>query len=364
MCKQNPKAKFGHSKDKRTDCRQVLIGLVVTPEGFPLDYETLPGNTAEKTTLKPLIDKIEIKYGKSRRVWLMDRGIPTENTLAMMREGGIDYLVGTPRSLLDKYQSRLSDQDWEKVSESVRVKYIDKDDECYVLAKSSERMAKERAIRKRKLRKYLEGLEKLKGYRNYERFYKRLGVLQSQAGVVHRCVELKIPKQKERIETGEFEYRFDREAYRKMICRDGTYFLRTNQTGKDAVELWQQYMLQCSVEKAFEEIKSDLNVRPVHHHKEERVDAHIFVVFMSYCLQTTLRHKLRCSASGLTAQAVLELLCRIQMLEVTFETLDGRCLVMERYTEPDAEHKMVLHHLNMELPPQKPPKIYPGQVND
>ena len=143
-----------------------------------------------------------------------------------------------------------------------------------------------------------------------------------------------------------------------MIYRDGTYFLRTNQKGKDGAELWQQYMLQCNVEQAFKDMKSDLGIRPVYHHKEERVEAHIFVAFLSYCLQTTLRHKLRRSASGLTAQAVLETLSRIQMLDVTFETQDNRILLMQRYTEPELEHKLILSHLRMELPPQKPPKIY------
>lgn len=364
LCKQNPKAEFGHSKDRRSDCRQVLIALVVTPEGFPLDYEVLQGNTSEKTTLRPLLNKIETMYGKANRVWLMDRGIPTEATLKFMRKNNISYLVGTPRRQLDDYSSELSEKDWEQVNSSVHVKYIEKEGECYVLARSRDRMQKERAMRKRKLRKYLDGLEKLKGYRNYERFYKRLGALQSQAGKAYRCVELDIPGQKERIEAGEFRYHINRQKYRDMIYRDGKYFLRTNQKGKDGKALWNEYMLQCNVEQSFRELKSDLGIRPVYHHKEERVDAHIFVAFISYCLQVTLRHKLRVSVCGLTAQAALETMSRIQMLDVTFETLDGRYLLMERYTEPEADQRLILHHLNMDLPLQKPPKIYSSQVKD
>jgi transposase len=362
LCRQNPKAQFGHSKDRRSDCRQVLIALVVTPDGFPVDYEVLHGNTSEKTTLKPLLKKIESMYGKANRVWLMDRGIPTEATLKFMRDNDIGYLVGTPRKLLDDYRSELSEKDWQEVNSSVRVKYLDKDGECYVLARSTDRMRKERAMRKRKLRKYLDGLEKLKGYRNYERFYKRLGSLQSQAGRSHKCVELTIPKQKERIEEGEFTYRLNRQKYRDMIYRDGKYFLRTNQTGKDGQTLWNEYMLQCNVEQSFREFKSDLGIRPVYHHKEHRVDAHIFVAFMSYCLQVTLRHRLRASACGLTAQAVLETMSRIQMLDVSFETRDNRTLLMQRYTQPEPDHNLILHHLDMEMPPQKPPRIYSKQI--
>jgi transposase len=361
LCKSNPKAKFGHSKDRRSDCRQVLVALVVTPEGFPLNYEVLPGNTGEKSTLKDLLSKIESMYGKSRRVWLMDRGIPTEATLANMRKSGIDYLVGTPRNMLDQFQQELSTQEWENVNESVRVKHIEKDGEDYVLACSKSRMAKERAMRKRKLRNYIKGLEKLKKYRSRDRLTKRLGVLEHEAGKCRECVELKLPIIKERVEAGEFGYRFNANKYKDMIYRDGTYFLRTNQKDKGAVELWQQYMLQCNVEQAFRELKGDLGIRPVYHQKQERVEAHIFVAYMSYCLQATLRQKLRQRASGLTAQAVLETLCKIQMLDVTFETLDNRVLLMERYTEPEPEHQLILHHLKMELPAQKPPKIYSNQ---
>ena len=149
-----------------------------------------------------------------------------------------------------------------------------------------------------------------------------------------------------------------------MIYRDGTYFLRTTQTGKEAVELWQQYMLQCNIEQVFKELKSDLSIRPVYHHKEERVDAHIFVAFMSYCLQATLRQKLRNNASGLTSQAVLETLSRIEMLNVSIPTQDGRTLQMQRYTEPEMEHQLILEKLHLNLPPQSPPKIYSDQVNN
>ncbi len=170
--------------------------------------------------------------------------------------------------------------------------------------------------------------------------------------------------QGERVSKKNFSFTFNHQKYRAMIYRDGMYFLRTNQTDKEAVELWQQYMLQCNVEQAFKELKSDLGIRPVYHHKEERVDAHIFVAFLSYCLQATLRQKLRNDASGLTSQAVLETLSRIQLLNVSIPTQDGRTLQMQRYTEPELEHKLILEKLNLTLPPQSPPKIYSDQVNN
>ena len=365
LCRRNPKAKFGRSKDRRGDCRQVLIAMVVTPEGFPINYEVLAGNTSEPKTLTELMAKIEKMYGKARRVWLMDRGIPTEQSLKFMRESGIDYLVGTPRKLLDDFQRELILQDWQQVNESVCVKYLEKEGERYVLALSKSRMAKERAIRKRNLRRYLDGLVKLKeNYRDRDRFMKRLGVLQHEAGSCRHCVDLKLPAEGKRVSKKNFSFTFNHQKYRAMIYRDGMYFLRTNQTGKEAVELWQQYMLQCNVEQAFKELKSDIRVRPVYHHKEERVDAHIFVAFLSYCLQATLRQKLRNSASGLTSQAVLETLSRIQLLNVSVPTADGSELRMQRYTEPELEHKLILEKLRMALPPQSPPKIYSGQANN
>lgn len=365
LCEQNPKAQFGHSKDRRSDCRQVLIALIVTPDGFPLNYEVLAGNTAEKTTLTDLLKKIESMYGKSRRVWLMDRGIPKEETLAIMRNTGVDYLVGTPRKLLDSFEQSLLDTPWQQARQDVHVKSIQVHSETYVLAKSRARMQKERAMRHRKLRNYLEGLAKLqKHYRDRDRFLKRLGVLQHQAGPCAKCVTLRLPTEGEKVSCDTFQYAFNRQAYRQMIHRDGKYFLRTNQTDKQPIELWEQYMLQTRVEQSFKELKSDLSVRPIHHQLEHRVEAHIFIAFLSYCLQTTLRQKLKTSAPGLTSQAVLEVFSKIQLLDVFIPTQDDRTIHLQRHTEPDQEHKILLEKLKLKLPAQAPPKIYSGQIAD
>ena len=363
LCEQNPKAQFGHSKDRRSDCRQVLIALVVTPDGFPLNYEVLAGNTSEKTTLADLLAKIESKYGKSRRVWLMDRGIPKEDTLSLMRNTGVNYLVGTPRKLLDSFEQTLLQTQWQQARGEVHVKSIKDQGETYVLAKSQARMHKERAMRHRKLRTYLRGLDKLqRNYRDRDRFLKRLGVLLHEAGSCSKCVELQLPPEGEKVSCKNFTYIFNRHIYRQMIHRDGKYFLRTNQTGKTPVELWEQYMLQTRVEQSFKELKSDLGIRPIHHHLEHRVEAHIFIAFISYCLQTTLRQKLKTSAPGLTSQSVLEIFSKIQLLDVYIPTQDDRTLHLQRYTEPEQDHKILLEKLNLKLPAQAPPKIYRNQV--
>ena len=363
LCEQNPKARFGHSKDRRSDCRQVLIALIITPDGFPLNYEVLAGNTSEKTTLADLLTKIELRYGKSRRVWLMDRGIPKEETLSLMRNTGVNYLVGTPRKLLDSFEELLLNTPWERARDEVYVKSIRDHDETYVLARSKARRRKERAMRHRKLRTYLIGLGKLqKNYRDRNRFLKRLGVLLHEAGSCSKCVDLQLPPEGNKVTSTNFKYSFNRRVYRQMIHRDGKYFLRTNQTGKDPIELWEQYMLQTRVEQSFKELKSDLSIRPIHHQLEGRVDAHIFIAFLAYCLQATLRQKLKTSAPGLTSQAVLKVFSKITLLDVYIPTQDNRTLHLQRYTEPEQEHKILLEKLNLKLPAQAPPKIYGGQA--
>lgn len=364
LCKGNPKAKFGYSRDKRSDCRQVVIALVVTPEGFPIGYEVLPGNTLDKTTLRMFLKKVESMYGKARRVWVMDRGIPTEEVLSQMRDENIQYLVGTPRAKLAKLEDKLVDLDWKAANENVSVKLLAEENELYVLAKSKDRRAKERAMRKYRLRKYLTGLEKLrKNCRNRDKLIERLGALKQQAGRSNSCVELTIPPDPV-FTVGCFKYEFNRAAYRKMLLRDGTYLLRTNLAETDPDIIWQRYILLTQVEAAFKSLKSDLAVRPMRHQLEHRVEAHIFVAVMGYCLMVTLRQKLRGCADGLTAQDVLDKLGSIMMIDVRIPTADGRMLQMRRYSQPEQEHQIILDKLRMNLPKQPPPKIYSRQLND
>jgi len=365
LCEQNPKARFGYSRDKRSDCRQVVVALIVTPEGFPLGYDVLPGNTLDKTTLRFFLDKIETMYGKARRVWVMDRGIPTEETLSFMRENGLHYLVGTPRSMLNRLEEKLLDLDWKHANDNVVVKLLSDDNELYVLAKSKGRRAKERAIRKHKLHKYLEGLEKLrKNCRSRDRLLERLGALKQQAGKSSKCVDLTIPLQGSRVAPGDFCYTLNKDTYKKMILRDGMYLLRTNLTETEPDVIWRRYVLLTQVEAAFKSLKSDLAIRPVYHQLEHRVDAHIFVAFLAYCLMVTLRQKLSFHAPGLTARDVLEKLGTIMMIDVRIPTADGRMLEMRRYSQPEIEHRIILDKLKMDLPAQPPPKVYSHQLTD
>jgi transposase len=365
LCEQNPKAKFGYSRDKRSDCRQVVIALIVTPEGFPIGYEVLPGNTLDKTTLRMFLEKVESMYGKARRVWIMDRGIPTEDVLSKMREENINYLVGTPRAMLTKLEDKLVDLDWKKANDNVAVKLLAEDNELYVLAKSKDRRAKERAMRKYRLRRYLAGLAKLrKNCRNRDKLLERLGALKQQAGRSSGCVDLILPPQGGKVTPNNFNYHLNRDTYRKMLLRDGMYLLRTNLTEIDPNIIWQRYILLTQVEAAFKSLKSDLAVRPMRHQLEHRVEAHIFVAVMGYCLMVTLRHKLRGCADGLTAQDVLDKLGSIMMIDVRIPTTDGRILEMRRYSQPEVEHRIILDKLRVDLPKQPPPKVYSCQLND
>jgi transposase len=370
-CEQIPKARHGYSRDGRSDCRQVVIALVVTTDGLPLAYEVLSGNTADKTTLAMFLEKIQSMYGKARRVWVMDRGIPTEATLQKMREDDMAYLVGTPRTLLDKLEKSMLDKPWETVHEGMSVKLLEQDNELYVLARGSNRQKKENAMRRRKLKKLVHGLNRLKR-RKVKRDYllERVAVLKKEAGRVGSFVQIRKPRVGEPVNRQTFMAKLDKTAWKKAMERDGSYVLRAHVPWeqwpegmeKQAPVLWEWYMQLVRVEAAFKTLKSDLDLRPIHHQLEKRVEAHILVAFMGYCLSATLRMKLSATAPGLTPRSALESLSRIQMMEVQVPTSDGRVLVMPRYTEPEAGQKMILEKLQLTLPPQPPPRIRAGKL--
>jgi transposase len=370
-CAEIPKAKHGYSRDGRPDCRQVVIALVVTPDGLPLAYEVLAGNTQDSTTLKAFLAKIEGLYGKARRVWVMDRGIPTEPTLQEMRAEGVAYLVGTPKHLLSKLEQDLADRPWEQVHEGVQVKLLEQEHELYALARSADRKMKEQAIRRRKLKRLIHGLNRLKRRPiSRDGLLKKIAVLQQEAGRVAGLVKIREPKADEPVNRQTFVCTLDRAAWKKALERDGCYILRGYLPWKDfppALEkqaplLWAWYMQLVQVEEAFKTLKSDLALRPIHHQVEPRVEAHILVAFLGYCLTVTLRMKLRSAAPGLTPRAVLKSLSAIQMVDVHVPTSDGRVLILPRYTEPEAEQRMILEKLRLSLPSQPPPRIRSGEV--
>jgi transposase len=370
LCEQIPKARHGYSRDGRSDCRQVVIALVVTPDGLPLAYEVLAGNTTDKTTLRQFLAKIERMYGKARRIWVMDRGIPTEATLKEMREAGTQYLVGTPRSMLGKLEQRFVDKPWQQVHEAMQVKLAQHEGEFYVLAHSDQRQLKETAMRRRRFKAYGRGLHALRrrcrtGQRvriKRDTLLGRLAVLKKQAGRMAAAVAVHIPDEGQRPTPQNFHYELNAEAHREALDRDGSYILRSNVTTSDATTMWSMYMQLVWIESAFKSMKSDLAVRPIWHQVQPRVEAHVFVAFMGYCLMAALRKHLAPAAPGLSPRAVLEQLAAIQMVDVCLPTSDGRWLIMPRYTEPEAEQLMLLEKLRLTLPAQPPPRIRAGTL--
>jgi transposase len=357
---QNPKARYGYSRDKRPDCKQVVIALIVTPAGLPLAYEVMAGNTSEKTTLRGFLDSIESLYGKARRVWLMDRGIPTEDLLREMRTSRQEtfYLVGTSRAKVKQYEKRWLELPWQKVRESVEVKLFAQDGELYVLAKSEGRQAKEMAMRRKKLARLLRKLRAMRrSCPKRDQLLMRVGAAKTDVGRAFGFVKINLPQAEQEVTRETFTFRLDKARLKEAELRDGHYLLRTNLVAEDPAVLWDRYVQLTQIEAAFKCLKSDLGIRPIHHQLEHRVEAHILIAFLAYCLTVTLRHRLRMHAPGLTPRAVLEKLAGIQMLDVSFPTTDGRRLIMPRYTEPDPEQALLLHHLSLVLPQQPPPRI-------
>ncbi len=402
QCAEIPKGKFGHNRDGQKHCRQVVVALVVTPDGLPLAYEVLVGNTSDKSTLRNFLAKIESLYGKARRVWVMDRGIPTEQVLKEMRDSGTSYLVGTLRATLDKLQNELADKPWVQLHEGVRARVVTKKDgDTYVQVHSAERNEKETAIRRRKFKQFVrraaraaaalaprnaqgrrgqapEGRQGEEGEQRQERGRREkrgqreteeasqeprdilvggLAVLRKEAGKVAALVSVTIPAEGDAFTSQSFHYELNREKLAQTIAREGSNLLRTNLPEKDPAKLWPMYTQLTWIEAAFKAMKSDLGIRPVYHYVEPRVEAHILVAFLGYCLMVALRKKLEVHAPGLTPQDVLKQLATIKMVDVCLPTTDSRWLVLPRYTEPEAPQQALLKKLKLELPKQPPPRL-------
>jgi len=352
---EGDKRKYGYSRDKRFDCVQVVIGLVVTPEGFPLAYEVMAGNTADNTTLRGFLKKIEAQYGKAERIWVMDRGIPTEAVLEQMRQSDppVSYLVGTPKGRLSRYEQALLDQPWHKVRDGVEVKLLPQDNEVFVLARSRDRIRKERSMRRRQLRRLWERLHQLKGMElSRDQLLLKLGAAQHQSPSAWRLVHIDLPEAEEPL-----RFSLCRDRLRQVRRREGRYLLRTNLMGRDPAQMWEFYTRLVQVEEAFKNLKGDLALRPIHHQKEDRIEAHIFIAFIAYAMHVTLRRRLRDLAPGLTPRSVLEKFRSMQMIDVHLPTTDGRKIIMSRYTQPEPELQILLDQLRLSLPKQPPPRV-------
>jgi Transposase DDE domain len=352
---EGDKRRHGYSRDKRPDCPQVVIALVVTPDGLPLAYEVLPGNTADCKTLRTFLDKIEQQYGRARRIWVMDRGIPTEAVLAEMRASDppVQYLVGTPKGRLSRLEKSLLAKPWQEARAGVQVKLLAEDSELYVYAESVDRVSKERAMRKRQMKWLWKRLGELVVMEtSREEMLMKLGAARSRAPGAWRLVDIEMDK-----ESSMFIYTLNRQKLRRVRRREGRYLLRTNLTENDPALLWQYYIQLVAVEEAFKNLKGDLAIRPVFHHHERRIEAHIFIAFLAYCMQVTLQRRLHALAPGLTARSALEKFAAVQMIDVHLPTTDGRELCLTRYTQPEPELQLLIRQLKLQLPPQPPPRI-------
>ena len=359
------KRRYGYSRDKRPDCVQVVIALIVTPEGFPLTYEVMPGNTSDKTTLADFLKRIEDQHGKSERVWVMDRGIPTEASLEQMRQSDtpVYYLVGTPRGRLSAREKGFLGKPWEKARESVEVKLLEQSDELYILAKSTGRMHKERGMRQRKLKRLWKRLHELQCQKlTRDQLLIKLGAAKKEAGKAYALVSIRLPKDNTDLKTNGFGFSLRKDKLRQTRRREGRYLLRSNLTGSDPAMLWEYYIQLTEIEQAFKELKSDLAIRPIYHQTDERIEAHIFVAFVAYCLQVTLKQRTRTLAPGLTPRAVLEKFAAVQMVDVHLPITDGRHLILSRYTQPEKDLQLLLNQLKLTLPEQPPPRISSAQM--
>ena len=354
------KRKHGYSRDKRFDCVQVVIALVVTPEGLPLAYEVMDGNTSDKTTLRQFLDKIENQYGKARRVWIMDRGIPTEDILTEMRQckTPVYYLVGTPKGRLTKLEKELLPLSWAEVHENLTVKLLKQDGELYVLASSRDRRAKERSMRRRRLKRYWNRLKEISNQNlDRDQLLMKFGAAKKEAGRAASLVKITLPSAEQPVTPQTFRFQLLRDKLRKVRRQEGQYLLRSNLCAEDPAVLWKYYMLLVEVEEAFKTLKNDLSVRPIYHQKDKRIEAHIFVAFLAYSLQVTLKQRLKALAPGLTVRSVLEKFVSIQMIDVYLPTTEGSELLLQRYTQPDKDQLLLLSRLNLILPEQPKPQL-------
>jgi transposase len=351
----------GYSRDHRPDCLQIILALIVSAEGLPLSYEVFSGNRTDVTTLKEILDAVEQKYGRTQRVWVFDRGIVSEENLRLLRQRGAQYLVGTARRQLRAYERELLEGGWQKASSEVEVKLVAEQDEVYVVCRSQARRAKEKAMRWRALRALVGDLRSLRRrvsrgqLKDSALIQQAIGRLTERHARVWRWVKVCFAD-------GAFSWSWDHEGFSRHLTTEGAYLLRAHLSEKEPAKLWQTYMQLTEVEAAFRTLKSEVKVRPIWHWVESRVQAHVMVAFLGYCLWVYVKKSCERIAPGLTPWALLDQLGRIIVVEVWFETRDGRWLCLPRITEPEAAEHALLCQLGWHLPTQPPPRVHQNQV--
>ncbi|MHC4177468.1 MAG: IS1634 family transposase [Planctomycetota bacterium] len=364
-CQANPMAKRGYSRDKRPDCLQVTIGLVVTEDGIPLGYEVFAGNRTDVTTVEEIVEAMERKYGRAKRVWVMDRGMVSEDNLKLLRSRKGQYIVGTPKAMLRKFEKHLLDKQWEEVQEGVEVKLVPGPEghETFVLARSTDRREKEQAMHRRFIDRMEDGLRRLQSSAASGRLKdeavanRRLGRLQAQnwraAGAFDVTIE-KLPKPQGKARLN-VHFRRSRRWTAWTRLSEGCYLLRTNLTDTDPATLWKRYIQLTDAEWAFRITKDELEIRPIWHQRQDRVLAHILVCFLAYVLWKTLAGWMRRAGLGDAPRTLIEELAKIKSGDVVLpaEPRGGRparTVRLRCVTEPDAAQKLLLHRLGINLP--------------
>jgi transposase len=366
---KNPMMCRGYSRDHRPDCEQMVIALIVNSEGFPFSYETFDGNRADVSTMETILRMVERKYGKARRVWVFDRGIVSEENLAAVRRRGGQYLVGTPRSQMKRFEQQLLEGGWTAVRPEVEVKKVSvpQGEETFILCRTRGRQEKETAIRQRFSARMEEALRRLARsietgqLKDRNKMERRLGRIQASHPQVTDLYEVGLRETPAGVRL-HWELKQQRKAWREL--REGAYMLRTNLQATTAEQLWSQYMQLTEAEASFRALKSELSIRPLFHQLEPRVKAHVMVAFLGYALWVTLKHLLKRratmvplpsdsgvdNAQPLSAMKALALLAGLHSADIVLPTTDGRQIRLRRITEPTAEQKSLLRQLGLSLP--------------
>jgi transposase len=351
----NPQAQRGHSRDHRRDCKQVLIGLVVTRDGYPLGYEVFAGNRHDSTTLQQIVERMELLYGRQGRIWVLDRGMVSEASLAWLKERGSGYIVGTPKSRLKEFARSVRQGNWEVLREGLEVQRCGDGDgaETFILCRSAARAAKEQAIRERFVTRIVSGLRKIQAACRKRRYpvgtiERRVGRLLGQNSRAARLFRVKV----EAGADGRARLSWSRRTSAQTWAQasQGCYVLRSNVADWDAEELWRAYMHLTDAEAAFRIHKSDLCIRPVWHQTPKRVQAHLLVCFLAYVLRKTLEGWMAKAGLGNSPTTVLEELARIQSTDVVVPTTDGRTMRLRCVVHPDKDQAILLSHLGLKLP--------------
>lgn len=352
---RNPQAQRGYSRDHRPDCKQVILALVVSEEGFPLAYEVFDGNRVDVTTLEEILGAVESKYGRAQRVWVFDRGIVSEDNLEILREHQGLYLVGTPRSALRHFEGDLLSAGWKRIRPEVEVKLIPipGGQETYVLCRSQGRKLKEQAMHQRQIQRVEAGLSRLSEQvasdrmREEVKIQRRIGALLARNPQVADLYEVHLKKAGTAMR---LMWRKNPAKNRWASLREGHYLLRTNLKDRDPEALWEKYVQLTEVEASFRALKSELAIRPIWHQRQDRVQAHILVAFLGYCLWVSLKQNLKRARLDLSPAKALHLAGKIYSGDILLQTTDGRTLRLRRICKPEPNAAHLLHALKVSLP--------------